>query len=119
MWGKETGPSPTALSYHYLRLLSLFALLVSNAARCLASRLTRCLALTATTVLNGLCNIFSFNSFTSAHCYILQIGEFYTYVDIISHTKNNVKRIEKNKDEIERRNREIQKSNKQKKDQGK
>jgi hypothetical protein len=45
----------------------ILALLVSNAARGLASGLARGLALATATVVNGLCDILSFNSLNSAH----------------------------------------------------
>ena len=45
----------------------IFALLICNAARSLASRLAGGLALAAATVLNGLCNILSLNSLDSVH----------------------------------------------------
>ena len=43
----------------------ILALLICNTARCLASGLARGLALAATAVLNGLCNILSFNGLNS------------------------------------------------------
>ena len=48
-------------------LVLILALLICNAARGLASRLAGGLALATTTVLNGLCNILSFNSVDSLH----------------------------------------------------
>ena len=50
-----------------LLLVLVLALLVSNAARGLASRLAGGLALAAATVLNSLCNILGFNSINSLH----------------------------------------------------
>ena len=50
-----------------LLLVLVLALLVSNAARGLASRLARGLALAASTVLNGLCNILCLDSIDSLH----------------------------------------------------
>ena len=46
-----------------LLILCVFALLVSNAAACFASRLTRSLALAATAALSGLTKIFGIKSF--------------------------------------------------------
>ena len=54
------------------KLLIVFALLICNAARGLASRLARGLALAASAVLNGLCNIFGFDSLNSVHWFILR-----------------------------------------------
>ena len=48
-------------------LVLILALLICNAARGLASRLARGLALATATVLNGLCNILSFDSIDSLH----------------------------------------------------
>ena len=48
-------------------LLLVFALLVSNAARGLASRLARGLALAAAAVCNGLSNVFCFDCLDSVH----------------------------------------------------
>ena len=56
----------TVLGKIKLLVLTL-ALLICNAARGLASRLAGGLALAAATVLNGLCNILSFNSIDSLH----------------------------------------------------
>ena len=53
-------------------LLSLFALLIYNSARGLASGLARCLALAAAAVVNSLCDILCCNSFDSAHRYVLR-----------------------------------------------
>ena len=50
-----------------LLLVLVLALLVSNAARGLASRLAGGLALAAAAVLYGLCNILGFNSIDSFH----------------------------------------------------
>ena len=50
-----------------LLLVLVLALLVSNAARGLASRLAGGLALATATVLYGLCNILGFNSIDSFH----------------------------------------------------
>ena len=49
------------------KLLLIFALLVGDAARSLASRLARGLALAATAVFNSLGNILGFDGFDSAH----------------------------------------------------
>ena len=46
-------------------LFLILALLICNAARGLASRLARGLALTAAAVLNGFCNILGFNGLNS------------------------------------------------------
>ena len=54
-------------------LLFVFALLVSNAARGLASGLAGSLAFAATAVFNSLLDIFGFNSFDSLHGVILPI----------------------------------------------
>ena len=51
----------------------ILALLVCNAARGLASRLARGLALATATVLNGLCNILSLDSIDSLHFIILRL----------------------------------------------
>jgi len=48
-------------------LACVFALLICNAARSLASRLARGLALAATAVLYGFCNIFGFDGLNSFH----------------------------------------------------
>ena len=48
-------------------LFLILALLICNAARGLACRLARGLALAAATVFNGLCNILGFNGLDSAH----------------------------------------------------
>ena len=48
-----------------MKLLLILALLICNAARGLASRLARGLALAATAVLYGLCNILGFNGLNS------------------------------------------------------
>ena len=48
-------------------LVLILALLICNAARGLASRLAGGLALATATVLNGLCNILSFDSIDSLH----------------------------------------------------
>ena len=50
-----------------VELLLIFALLVSNSARGLASRLARGLALAATTVLSGLAKILGFDSLNTLH----------------------------------------------------
>ena len=57
-----------------LLLVLVLTLLVSNAARGLASRLARSLALAAAAVLYGLCNILGFDSIDSFHFLSLQIG---------------------------------------------
>jgi hypothetical protein len=59
-------------------LFLILALLICNAARGLASRLARGLALAATAVLNGFCNIFGFNGVDSFHHQILR---FHRLVD--------------------------------------
>lgn len=48
-------------------LLFILALLVSNTARCLASGLARCLALTATTVLCCLAKVLCFKCLNTLH----------------------------------------------------
>jgi hypothetical protein len=53
--------------YRKLFLVLIFALLVSNAARCFASRLARSLAFAATTVVYGFNDIFGFDSLDSVH----------------------------------------------------
>ena len=53
-------------------LLLVFALLVSNAARCLASGLAGGLALAATTVVYSLYDILCFNCLNSVHDIILR-----------------------------------------------
>jgi hypothetical protein len=53
--------------YRKLFLVLIFALLVSNAARSLASGLARSLAFAATAVVNGFHDIFGFDSLDSAH----------------------------------------------------
>ena len=50
----------------------ILALLICNAARGLASRLARGLALAAAAVLNGLCNIFGLDGLNSVHWFILR-----------------------------------------------
>ena len=55
----------------FSRLLVIFALLVSHAARGLASRLARGLAFTATAGLRGLLQFLGFNSLDSLHAGIL------------------------------------------------
>ncbi len=50
-----------------LFLILIFALLVSNAARCFASRLARSLAFTATAVVNSFNDIFGFDCLNSVH----------------------------------------------------
>ena len=55
------------------QLLVVLALLVSNAARGLASRLTRGLAFAATAVLNGVLDFFGFDRFNSFHGSFLQV----------------------------------------------
>ena len=57
----------------FKQLFLALALLVSNAARGLASRLARGLALAASAVVNGLCNVLSFDSVNSLHYHILQM----------------------------------------------
>ena len=52
--------------------LGVFALLVSNAAGSLASRLAGGLALAATAVFNSLLDILGFDSLNSVHYFILQ-----------------------------------------------
>ena len=61
-----SGSVLTVRSFTFNKLLIL-ALLVSNAAGCLASRLAGCLALAATTVLNCLYDILCFDSLNSVH----------------------------------------------------
>jgi hypothetical protein len=62
--------SPFATPFeNQILLILILALLICNAARGLASRLAGGLALTAATVLYGLCNIFSFDSIDSLHFY--------------------------------------------------
>ena len=56
----------TVRSVTFNKLL-IFALLVSNATRCLASRLAGCLALAATAVVNCLYDILCFDSLNSVH----------------------------------------------------
>ena len=51
----------------YGKLLFVFALLVSNAAGCFASRLTRSLAFAAAAVVYGFNDIFGFDGFNSGH----------------------------------------------------
>ena len=48
-------------------LVLIFALLICNTAGSLASGLARSLALAATAVCNGLCNVLGFNGLNSAH----------------------------------------------------
>ena len=52
-------------------LIAVLALLVSYSARCLASRLARCLAFATAAVFNSLFDIFGLDSFDSIHCKIL------------------------------------------------
>ena len=54
------------------QLLVIFALLICNTARSLASGLARGLALAAAAVFNGLCDILGFNSLNSVHWFILR-----------------------------------------------
>ena len=54
-----------------MKLLLILALLVSNAAGCLASRLAGCLALAAAAVVNCLYDILCFDSLNSVHDQIL------------------------------------------------
>ena len=55
-----------------LAFLLVLALLICNTTAGLASGLAGGLALAASAVLNGLCNIFGFNSLNSVHWYYLQ-----------------------------------------------
>ncbi len=73
-----------------IQLLALIlTLLICNAARGLASRLAGGLALAATAVLYGFCNILSFDSVNSFHFMILRLSFRLTIV-IISQGKINV-----------------------------
>ena len=81
----------------------ILALLICNTARCLASGLARGLALAATAVLNGLCNITGLDSLDSVHDNIFAFFKFFEVVGpyiltiIISQCKNNVNSIYKRK----------------------
>jgi hypothetical protein len=84
-----------------MKLLLILALLICNAARGLASRLARGLALAATAVLYGLCNILGFNGLNS-HDKNLRFSiddkQAHTPVHtrfIITQSQNNVNRISK------------------------
>ena len=59
------------------------ALLVGNAARGLASRLARGLALAAAAVLNGLCDILGFDGLDSGHDKILRLDNLLIYLMIL------------------------------------
>ena len=61
------------LRQHLFLGVLVLALLVGNTAGGLASRLAGGLALAAATVLDGLCNILSFDSIDSLHCIILRL----------------------------------------------
>ena len=65
----------------------ILALLICNAARGLASRLARGLALAASAVLNGLCNILGLDSLNSLHYKILQLKVYYLRVNYITQNK--------------------------------
>ena len=73
-----------------LVLLCVLALLICNTAAGLASRLAGGLALAASAVLYGLCNIFGFNSIDSLHFIIPPIKSYF-YAIIISQAKKLVK----------------------------
>ena len=68
----------------YGKLLFVFALLVSNAARGFASGLARSMAFAATAVLNGFGNVLGFDSLDSAHFKLL-LKYIYLHLQILSH----------------------------------
>ena len=76
-------------------LILIFALLICNAARGLACRLTRGLALATTAGSNSLLDILGFDSLDSLHNYFLHLprGKSYFYGCIISQGENIVNRF--------------------------
>ena len=64
--------------YRKLFLVLIFALLVSNAARCFASRLARSLAFAATAVVNSFNDIFGFDGLDSVHRKYLRNNNLFT-----------------------------------------
>ena len=69
------------------------ALLVCNAARGLASRLARGLALAAAAVLNGVCDILGFDSLDSCHDMILRLDKILVYLMILSQKARSVNKF--------------------------
>ena len=68
-------------------LVLIFALLICNTARGLASRLTRCLALATTAISNGLNNVLSLDGLDSLHDNIFAFLGIWMILVILTHDR--------------------------------